>query len=277
MEGATKNKYTVFDMLSMYYSLQDKDMSISLFDEILEDWISSVVESEDLGLSKGLVGVGWFISFLHYKRHMKGNADEYLYDIDDLVYKLSLSAASEPSSDPEILLQYLTFYTQRLSCTGRNVDPYRFVLIFRIMDVIIERLNDILESDTNNATINVKVDILLKFSNILSLGIIRNKSIHKCFNNEIENAVKFLEKLSNPNRQLENISKLYLSCLQFKGAYSWKMRLQHLYSAANDSNLESNWRDVINRILDETTNVSNSLPIKDGKFLFQYVTNINLT
>lgn len=112
-------------LLSQYYrSKENYKTGISL----LENVKSKLVEIDDIGLSKGLLGIGLGVNSLYLNKLININIDEFLYDFDDLFYKLiTLKKANSFSLENGILGKALYFYNRNLT-QNRTQQEYRYLL-----------------------------------------------------------------------------------------------------------------------------------------------------
>ncbi|MGX5685193.1 hypothetical protein ACWKWW_11555 [Chryseobacterium cucumeris] len=89
----------------------------------LLDFIAEKIFScKDYSFENGITGFGWLIAFLHQKKYLNINSDEILEDVDDQIYKITLSyiGYEEPYIDQVLGLVNYFLIRYRNSNVGEN-------------------------------------------------------------------------------------------------------------------------------------------------------------
>ncbi|WP_140937585.1 hypothetical protein [Sphingobacterium lumbrici] len=221
---------TTFDIFSSYVLAEGED-SLS---ELLDEWAEQVVESEDYGFERGLLGLGWLIAFLIDKEFMSGDPDEILEDIDDAIYKLAIKEILEKDTSVDKVLDFITYYQQRLVNKAPTAHFYRRFVHFESMKLLLEKLNAfLLEGTVSNATISDKVEIVVKYS-FLTKTCVSESLVEEAFYTTIEKVLDFLEEAENLDVHTLDIAKLLLCVQQYDNPH-WVSRLSKLLNGRRET------------------------------------------
>lgn len=270
---------STLDMLYLYHSSASEEEKI----QKLDAWISTVIASNDYGFDRGLLGLGWLISYLIQEELMEGDADEILEDVEDVLYKLTIKEIVHPEYRVSELLYFATYYQQRLEYKSK-AHFYRRFTLFESLKLIIEKLNKFLMSEEDTAApsrIKDQVDIVLKYS-YLSKKIIGEKLIEEAFYPAVESLIDFFEDQKCLDGYTEEFAKLYLCVKQYEHPH-WEEKIQSIYSEKVQNKVEDpisesaiRWESLSlaypEKYLPKRDN--DDVSVQDKHIIYQYLTNI---
>lgn len=216
-------EHTTFDIFSSYVLAEKADFS----SDLLDGWADQVIESESYGFEGGVLGLGWLIAFLIDEQFITGDSDEILEDIDDTVYKLAIKEILEKEIRVDKVLDFITYYQQRLINKTPTAHFYRRFVHFECIKLLLGKLNAfLLERAVLNTTISDKVEILVKYS-FLTKTCVNESLVEEAFYTAIENVLEFFEEAENLNVYTVDIVKLFLCVQQYDNPH-WVGRLTKL-------------------------------------------------
>lgn len=187
--------------------------------ELIDRWSSEVVSREDFSFDTGLLGLGWLVGYLIQEKHIEGDANEVLEDIDDTVYKLTIKEVLSGDLDIERLLQFVTYYQQRL-CYHSQVSFYRRFTHFECMKLLIDKLNKfLLETPAcSEVTVRQKTTILLKYS-FLIRTCVSEGLVEVAFYQAIEELIQLFGNDPDISTLQPELVKLLLCVQQYEHPY----------------------------------------------------------
>jgi len=219
-----------FDIFYRYISSCSEDRE----EELLDNWSSTVLSTNDYSFESGLLGLGWLIAFLIENDYIEGDADEILEDIDDTVYKLTIREVLEPTTNVTSLLYYSTYYQQRIQYKS-NAPFYRRFAHFECMKLLLEKLNSfLLESSdfTSSSILSDQIQVVLKYS-YLTKTCINEELVDEAFYTTVERLLDFFEHQQNPAKFEDELAKLYICIRQYENPH-WIDRFDHIWPGTKE-------------------------------------------
>lgn len=251
---------------------------------LIEKWSKEITDKNDYSFSEGLVGLGWLLGFLFEKQIIIGDEDEILEDIDDFIYKLCLKEIFDPLASIDRMLEYLTFYHQRIMCSKKEFSDYRNISHYECLKQIISQLNKYLHESLNSSkqiiSIN-NINIILKYSFLIKTGHFEGL-IEKPFYAIIEKILEDLSKKTVITTNSIGFLKLMCALTQFENSY-WINKLNIYIFDDESQKLDLDyklWKDAL-KFLNNEINYHHFLEkqSKDKsapKVIFEIITNIRL-
>lgn len=250
----------------LYLFVSDNDNQITN-EQLLENWLNDVLLREDYSFDSGLLGLGWMICYLIHEEYLEGNADEILEDIDDTIYKLTIKEVISEEINIENLIQFMTYYQQRLTYKSEE-NYFRRFSHLECLKLLVEKGNQYLKE---NNDLQKSVDLLLKYS-FLVKTCMYEELVEAYFYKSIEDALDQLE--LDGIDDIESVLKLGLAIKQYEHPY-WEEKIQYIISKCylHDrliwNSIYINW-DKENKVsIDHLITTTN-----DHKALFEILTNI---
>ena len=120
----------------IYKSKEYNKMAELLMGEILEQ----VANMKEYDIESGLAGIGLGIDYLVENEYVKGNINDILEDVDDILFKQICNLKKKDDDDISLQLQLLYYFIVRLKKQNKNSENEYF---FR--EVLIEIINSISE------------------------------------------------------------------------------------------------------------------------------------
>lgn len=265
MSVQVKNTY---ELLHYYIS---SPQSSGYKQEMMDRWSAEVVSREDFSFDTGLLGLGWLVGYLIQEKHLEGDANEVLEDIDDTVYKLTIREVLQNELDVEKLLQFVTYYQQRLAWHS-EVSFYRRFTHFECMKLLIDKLNRfLLEAPASSPEImHQKNTVLLKYS-FLIRTCVSEGLMEEAFYHAIEELIGVFESQPDISTCQPELVKLLLCVRQYENPH-WERSVARIAEFGGAGN-RSPWELL----------AFNPNPVKlgdllqyapDSRLLFTLLTNI---
>lgn len=185
----------------------------------------------DYSFKNGLSGIGWLLSHLYDKNIYKINIDEYLYDFDDNIYKLTLSNISlYETKKADLLLDYCSYLHQRLLNTNTTHDVFRKFTLYECLVIAVTFLLENLDKLKTNTAIKVLIRYTFLENTILAYK--EHLGIH--YFTYFEKVIKQYENKILNKDDIENVVLLYLSACQYKQK-QWIMILKKILNKNHNS------------------------------------------
>ncbi len=213
MNHVKNRKITTYQLLSQFFVSSNKETNEMLLDSFVEE----AMIIDNYSFSDGLLGAGWLISYLIKHKILVFDVDEILYDVDDLIYKLTIKAVINSETTIEELLQLISYYQQRLLNKSKTYNIYRHFALIECLKLLVDKTLSTLSENSLILAPLAKSRVLLKFSYLVTTCF-NEKEIEVPFYNHMEDLIFFYQKMKpddfNPEDEitlcyLQLISKQY--------------------------------------------------------------------
>ncbi|WP_270087401.1 hypothetical protein [Sphingobacterium sp. SYP-B4668] len=212
---------TVYDILKINLIKSENEKSTSL----LDDWADQVVASGNHEFDRGLLGLGWLINFLIHEQIIEGDADEILEDMDDTIYKLTIKEVLNSEVNVHNMLEFVTYYQQRLIYTS-SAHFYRRFTHHECMKLLVDKLNAyLIKADLSNQCLSEITDIMQKYSFLLKTCL-NEKLLEAVFYKVFEELITYYENDLNEIDQ-SNVLKLGIAAKQYGNPF-WEKCLSDI-------------------------------------------------
>lgn len=249
-------------------------------DQLLDNWAAEVIAENKYGFEDGLLGLGWLVAYLIETNHIEADADEILEDIDDTIYKLTIREIMNEYTDTNNLLQFVSYYQQRLQYQSK-AHFYRRFTHFECLKLLIEKLNTsistkepILVKDTGELT-----NIMLKYSYLIKTCM-SEKLVEQHFYATIEQLISLFEQEDNILGNEQALAKLLICAKQYDNPY-WvdKLRsicIQNESIIKNTDKHTKRWFKIAADYPEQNFSLKEFVGDSAGEIdqLFQYITNV---
>ena len=179
------------NIYNLYYIFFDSSLKRS--EEILEEYIYFAIEKGDYTFETGLLGAGWFISFLVNQDLITLDVDEVLFDLDDNLYKIAIKLIVTDKIAINELLSFIAYYKERIKNSINNHNFFRSFGNHEIMKMLIHRLGTWMNEISSQSTTLPLTKAILILSSLFQDGF-----------NESEIDVVFYDKIEFLIRQFES-------------------------------------------------------------------------
>ncbi|WET69767.1 hypothetical protein [Sphingobacterium sp.] len=217
MNHVKNRKITTHRLLSQFLVSSNKETNEMLLDSFVEE----AMLIDNYSFSDGLLGAGWLISYLIKHKILVCDVDEILYDVDDLIYKLTIKAVINSETTIEELLQLISYYQQRLLNKSKTYNIYRHFALIECLKLLVDKTLSTLSENSLILAPLEKSRVLLKFSYLVKTCF-NEKEIEIPFYNHMEDLIFFYKKMKPDDFKAEDeitLCYLQLTSKQYENPY----------------------------------------------------------
>jgi len=186
--------------------------------ERLNILFEEAILQNDISFSRGVLGIGWFSSFIYnLKIHKNFDIDESLYELDDLSYKISMNALNDPILFRDEILGCSLYIHQRILNKPTEIESNRRLILHECLRLLMNSYLEIL----NNKIHHIDLDIVLQY-NFLNRTFFEDREGLELFYQKVEEIIDFINKPSRNNMKaidLQNLFFLMAMAIQAKNSY----------------------------------------------------------
>lgn len=271
--------HSTYDILYTYHITKSGNVP----EDLLDNWASKVTKGRDFSFKTGLLGLAWLIAYLIQEKIIEGDADEVLEDVDDVLYKLAIKEIVQPVPQVPQLLDYITYYQQRLKYTSK-AHFYRRFTHFECMKLMLEKLNEFLldaESSFSPDSISQYINVVLKHSYLCKASITESL-IEKAFYPTVEKLINYFLEQKTELICPEELAKLHICVKQYDHPH-WNKQIEDIYNVKfnhkkieNESEAKVGWK-VLNECYPyQKIPMGSDFSERDRYNLYLFITNVKL-
>jgi len=213
----------IYDLLALFICENEDNESNSY---LLESWCSKVIEENSFNFSNGLIGTGWLLGFLIQNDYLDGDADIVLEDFDDLFYCYFMTNQNSNHSI-DFLLDLVRYFYIRITADNYSSNKYRQWAIRDCCFIILKKILQYAEKDYEIENIDIRVDIIAKFSCFIKLELYI-ALLEKSFFSMMEDTLQFIKDIGKDKIKICSLLKLRFCIMQY-GNRSWYNESKEIY------------------------------------------------
>lgn len=251
----------------------------NFIDEILlERYIIDAIEDDDYSFSSGLLGIGWFISYLDYEKILQIDLDEVLYDFDDNLYKIALKVIVDDNASIEEVTYLITYFHQRYLNKNNFRNNYRRFPIYECLKMLMEKCVTLLSVNFRVYSQIILTRTLLKIS-FVGVKAYENKQGEEVFFTAIETLLNeyFASDKILSDKDIEVLYYLLIAIKQYHHPL-WENLIRDILVRSRNNNFKIKILEEVSQIESTTKaikllDIYDATKINDDEFLTTLLSN----